>query len=246
MRVSAVAACLVVAGCLDSPPGEVRVDAGGGGVSDGAVGGGDDAGGGGGGDGGCPAGAGFPGFSADFESGGLPSWAMEMHSGAGADAVVRVVGGTLSFEPVQAAPEAAWVRTVDRYDFTDLRAAVRVVEVLAEQSPSPTMFFRLEDGSGGQESMFLSEDSMHAGGTVVAYNAVAHAWWQIRSEGATIYFETSPDGVLWSELSTFTPTTFDFGDVVVDVGIGIDQDLPDAAGRFRVDDVNLPPDRCQE
>jgi hypothetical protein len=231
---------LAAAGCLDSPPGEVTEDGGGGGSIDargGALDGGGD------GDAGaCPADSTFPDFRDDFEAGGL-SWGEEKHSGVGPDALVHLVGGTLSFEPTQQAPEAAWMRTVDHYDMTDLRVAVRVVEVLADQTPSPTTFFRLESG-GGQESMFLTDGDLRAVGSAEPWDAEAHAWWQIRSEGETIFFETSPDGLSWSVLAVITPTTFDLTDVRVEIGISIDGDLVDSAGRFRIDDLNETPDRC--
>lgn len=231
---------LAAAGCLDSPPGEVSQDGG----SDSIDGGGGDLDGGGGGDASaCPADKTFPDFRDDFSTGDL-AWGEEMHAGAGPDAVVRLVGGTLSFEPAMQSPEAAWMRTVDHYDMTDLRVAVRVVEVPAEQIPSPTAFFRLRDAGGGQESMFLTEGELRAVGSAEPYDAEAHAWWQIRSEGETIYFETSSDGLGWGVLAVITPTTFEPTDVVVEIGVAIDGDLDDAAGRFRIDDLNETPDRC--
>lgn len=237
-----VVCLLAAAGCLDSPPGEVRQD-GGGGSSD--AGGGDpDGGGGGGGDASaCPADSTFPDFRDDFSTGDL-AWGQERHAGDGPDAVVRLVGGTLSFEPTMQSPEAAWMRTVAHYDMTDLRVAMRVVEVPADQTPSPTAFFRLQDVGGGQESMFLTEGELRAVGSAEPYDDVAHAWWQIRSEGDTIYFETSSDGLSWNVLAVITPTTFGLTDVLVEMGVAVDNDLVDSAGKFRIDDLNETPDRC--
>jgi hypothetical protein len=237
----AMAVCLLAAaGCLDSPPGEVRQDGGGDSID---AGGGDLDGGGGGDATACPADSTFPDFRDDFSTGDL-AWGEEKHSGVGPDAVVRLVGGTLSFEPTQQAPETAWMRTVGHYDMTDLRVAVHVVEVLADQTPSPTAFFRLQDGSGGQESMFLTDGALRAVGSAEPWDAEAHAWWQIRSDGETIYFETSSDGLGWNVLAVITPRTFGLTDVLVEIGVSIDADLVDSAGRFRIDDLNETPDRC--
>lgn len=237
----AMVVCLLAAACLDSPPGQVSQDGGGEGNDAGEEGG--DAGRQAGDAGACPADATFPDFRDDFSTGGL-AWGEEKHSGLGPDAVLRLVGGTLSFEPTMQSPEAAWMRTVDHYDMTDLRVAVRVVEVLADQTPSPTAFFRLQDGGGGQESMFLTDGDLRAVGSSVAYDPEAQAWWQIRSEGETIFFETSSDGLDWSVLAVITPRTFDLTDTVVEIGIAVDSDLVDSAGRFRIDDLNETPDRC--
>jgi hypothetical protein len=236
-----VVCLLAAAACLDSPPGQVSQDGGGGGNDTGEDGG--DAGRQAGDAGACAADATFPDFRDDFSTGGL-AWGEEQHSGGAPDAVLRLVGGTLSFEPTMQSPETVWMRTVDHYDMTDLRVAVRVVEVLADQTPSPTAFFRLTDGGGGQESMFLTDGDLRAVGSSVAFDAEAHAWWQIRSEGETIFFETSKDAVNWNLLAVITPRTFDLTDVVVEIGIAIDGDLPDSAGRFRIDDLNETPDRC--
>lgn len=43
--------------------------------------------------------------------------------------------------------------------------------------------------------------------TTVTYNATDHAWWRFRETTSTLYWETSPDGITWTDqLSTFTPS----------------------------------------
>lgn len=47
-----------------------------------------------------------------------------------------------------------------------------------------------------------------AGGTALpTYDPVAHAWWRWREAGGTIYFDTAPDGVTWTNLYSFSPIT---------------------------------------
>lgn len=46
--------------------------------------------------------------------------------------------------------------------------------------------------------------------TVIPYDATAHAWWRIREDAGTVYWETSPDGATWTtRRSAATPFPLD-------------------------------------
>lgn len=45
----------------------------------------------------------------------------------------------------------------------------------------------------------VTTDTLLAGGT---YNATNHLWWRMRESGGTVYWDTSPDGLTWTNLGS--------------------------------------------
>jgi len=71
------------------------------------------------------------------------------------------------------------------------------------------------------------------------YSATADAWWRVRGEAGHLYFDTSPDGVAWSERLD-EPYPYSLGDVGVTLGAGTYAPVANpGVARFRC--FNSPP-----
>lgn len=58
-------------------------------------------------------------------------------------------------------------------------------------------------------------------GTEITYNATTHAWWRIREASGTVFFDTAPDGVTWTNQWSST-YTLDASAMFVEVYTGVD------------------------
>lgn len=73
----------------------------------------------------------------------------------------------------------------------------------------------------------------------VLYSAAAHRWWRIRESGGTVYYETAPDGKLWSTRAEI-PVPFAIDALDLYLGAGAYQNVP-SPGAAHYDNLNLPP-----
>lgn len=71
------------------------------------------------------------------------------------------------------------------------------------------------------------------------YNANLHKWFRIRESGATVYWETSNNGVTWT-VQRVKATTLDLSAVTVGMTTGFWDDEPGDLGTVIIDNVNLP------
>jgi hypothetical protein len=73
----------------------------------------------------------------------------------------------------------------------------------------------------------------------VDYDAAMHAWWRIREDGGTIYFEVSGDGVTYDALAS-TPAPFSVSALELSLIAGTHpSSITQEQARF--DRFNLPP-----
>jgi len=183
----------------------------------------------------------FPPFSDDFADDGL-TWAIDpkIQRDGPASIEAGVSNGALRFTPGPDAADNAWVKSVE-FDFLEGRVAVRIptLTVRAETevyvallAPGVRHLMRV-DGAG---------DLRVPGGTTVPYDGDGHRWWQIRNEEYYLHFETSQDGVTWSELDRI-PADIDPTQVRIEIGISVTSASDAYPGEFAVDDLNLPPCR---
>lgn len=117
------------------------------------------------------------------------------------------------------------------YDMTDDQVAVQIVknaehgtgtfisELTVMEDGNPSNCVTLSwDGDGGY--MYFIE---RVGGvedeTATAYNPLRHKWLRLREASGTVYWETSIDGILWTERRSKT-TTLDLSSVSVKMGTG--------------------------
>jgi hypothetical protein len=222
-----------VAGCLSSPPDGIAVDSG---VSesDGGAPAGDSG-------SGCPEALDLAPFSDDFSTDAL-AWAVEPkpnRNGAGAIAM-SVKADQLVFEPRSAGGDYAWLQTVP-FDFTSARIAARIPEVSTDGSSQPYLGII---GPAAEELMFRFDGTHLAGptGSDVLYLPGVHLWWQVSSESGTVRFQTSDDGISWSDVDAIE-AAFELDAVLFEVGINVDTAGPASRGAFAIDDLDLPPCR---
>lgn len=93
--------------------------------------------------------------------------------------------------------------------------------------------------SGGQ---LLAEYSIGGVFTTLAtltYNATTHRWLRVREVGGTVYWDTSPDGITWTQRASTTAITWSLNDLLVYVGVGYYGTEP-APGMLQVDNFNVP------
>jgi hypothetical protein len=63
------------------------------------------------------------------------------------------------------------------------------------------------------------------------YDAAAHRWWQLRESGGVLHFEVSPDGVMWTELTTLpTPGFFVDDNAQIQLAAGTYSFIPGSLG----------------
>lgn len=71
----------------------------------------------------------------------------------------------------------------------------------------------------------------------VAYNATNHKWIRIREASGTIYFDTSTDGITWSNFTSLT-NPFSLGNLSVKINGGTFLAAP---GTIIFDELNVSP-----
>ncbi|HEY8145699.1 MAG TPA: hypothetical protein VIG06_23620 [Kofleriaceae bacterium] len=219
----------LAAGCLSAPPDGIAVDSG----ASASDAGGDDA------SGACPEALALAPFSDDFATDAL-AWALEpkpSRDGAGA-IQMSIKADQLVFEPRAAGGDYAWLQTVP-FDFTSARIAVRIPELSTDGSSQPYLGII---GPAAEELMFRFDGTHLAGptGNDVLYLPAVHLWWQVSSESGAVRFQTSEDGVTWSDIDA-VEAAFELDAVLFEVGINVDLDGPASRGVFSIDDLDLPP-----
>lgn len=188
----------------------------------------------------CPVLPGFPPFLDDFSTDDL-DWAIDpkIQRDGAASIQAGVESGALRFSPANAGPDNAWVKSVE-FDILTGRIAVRVPMLTTD---TQTEAYVALLGPGAVHKFRYDGTDLHVpGGTVVHYSPDAHVWWQIRSEDYYLHFETSQDGVDWTELDS-VPLDFDPTQARIEIGVSVAAPSDAYRGQFAVDDLNLPPCR---
>ena len=75
--------------------------------------------------------------------------------------------------------------------------------------PNNSGYYLAIDYEAGSNTLLLMDavDSWDNNATEVAYNATNHRWWRMRESSGTIYWEASPNGLVWTTLrSSPTPS----------------------------------------
>lgn len=181
---------------------------------------------------------GFPPFSDDFATDDM-AWAIDpniQRDGAGA-IVAGVSGGALTFKPAAAGSDNAWSKSVEFYFLTG-RVAVRIATLTTDADTEA--YFSII-GPGAVHRMRFDGSQLNVpGGSSVAYDRDVHVWWQIRAEDNYFHFETSTDGIIWSEFDSI-PIDFDISQTRIQLGIEVAAAGSSDRGELTVDDLNLTP-----
>lgn len=100
-----------------------------------------------------------------------------------------------------------------------------VVEVDGTVAGGQEWYFMFRADAGGHPGFGNNAGTLYAytdGASVSlgAYNGTTHRWVRIRNSGSTIYWDTSPDGVTWTNRHTDTTTGYTLGSGYVELGSG--------------------------
>ena len=131
------------------------------------------------------------------------------------------------------------------YDVTGSQVLARVTPY---QVSSGQCGLQIDDDAGNKAYVQYSGGSVNAqlvqGGTTtesssVAYDPTAHAWWRIREQSGTLFFETAPDGLTWTLLWSTAYTTLTA--TAAYIGVFAGNYGSDPTGTTYVTDVNIVP-----
>ncbi len=118
---------------------------------------------------------------------------------------------------------------------------VRVLEV-GNQMVGVHRFIYLREVSGDGAINVIQEGGGFGGDltfTSTTFSLVQDAWWRLRADETTVYFETSADGVSWNLKGSAVPT-FSLDFVNISIGAGNWNNVA-APGLARFDCFNVPP-----
>lgn len=161
-----------------------------------------------------------------FTSSGLNTGQWTQFTGGSATITYGARGGGWAGSAAQVNFPASTTSSTDgdltsnvTYDLTGSRAMLNVLSVAGAAATSTDCQLTLRVGAGFTNALRW----VYEGGTLFAqyfvagvtntptsfaFNAVTHAWWQIRETGGTIFWETSNDGFTWVvRASVATPIT---------------------------------------
>lgn len=154
-------------------------------------------------------------------------------------AVVQNVGGQIvvMFSTPTAAGASGELQSAQPVDLSSSHVFVKVTSTTNTASHART-FLRLRGEHTlaivEQDGMLKAELDDAVVGTAIAYDNVQQRWWQIREQGGTIYFETSPDGATWT-MRASTPATFT--SVLIELGADTPM-IESSPGAAQLDDLN--------
>lgn len=190
---------------------------------------------------------GLSGIQDNFNDGTLALQWTTIQSGG----TISESGGTLNFAP--SANNGSVVLTVESVESRSLLGSSLFAEVPSVISTTGNMGQRLEaklDGSNKLtwkvENGVLSASIKNAGtqATIVSltYSPTSHRWWRIREASGTIFWDTSPDGLNWTQQATApTSSTFPLDAVSIRLHLETWGSGVGNPGVARFDNVNVPP-----
>lgn len=104
-----------------------------------------------------------------------------------------------------------------------------VIEAWKDTDPDPVannteiyLSFRTDVGSDVSVSVWQNDIIFIGAGAnaSVTYNATTHRWWRIREFGGTVYWDTSSDGITWTNRKTEATSGFTLTSGHVEIGAG--------------------------
>lgn len=152
-------------------------------------------------------------------------------------ASATVVSGQASLTPAGGSAE------VDSNDTYDLLGSFALVEAVSLGSAGNS-YLDIYAGvlnvgnyaaitKQGSNLLFRESVSGTPDDTSIAYDATAHRWWRIRESGGTIFWDTSPDSVTWTNRRSKV-TTLDYGSIYAQLYVD------GASGTSTFDNFNIP------
>ena len=170
-----------------------------------------------------------------------PFWTVRNDASGGS--VERESGAVVTTPAPGVAGAAAAYLSTFGYDARADRIAIEVVRVSG--TPGVQTIFGLTQSD--PRGVGIVHDSgrigVRVGSTDIGgppYDAAAHRWWQVRTDGTTLFFETSADGASWVPLvTTALPAYMEGVHVVFGTRARVAVTSPEPAV---MDNFNFPPD----
>lgn len=167
-----------------------------------------------------------------------PLWNQWSDTGASASE-----SGGLFHVNLDAGTADAWAGRTSRalYDLTGSSIAVTVPQVggqhtVLELRDPDDRRLQVDYHDGNLYAKVFASDGSQIAVASVAYDAVSQARWRIREDGGMIYWETSPDGQIYTELF-HAPVPFAIDSLRAILAAG---GQLSAASEIQFDDLNLP------
>lgn len=106
------------------------------------------------------------------------------------------------------------ITSVNSFDLSESNAILQVLEIPSSSTDADAElriytdsdnWFRFITEAGG---LYFQRRRLGSQGTVdsTTFNAVTHKWWRLRESGGVIYWDTSPDGKVWTNRASYTHT----------------------------------------
>lgn len=157
---------------------------------------------------------------------------------AGGEGRIALSGGSPGY--------SAYYTGANVYDLTGSYAALKAVVVPSNSTQAQAYIKLALNGTNyiafGKQAGNIYFQRQLAGvdsTTTLAYNSTDHRWWRIRESGGNILWDTSPDGLTWTNRRSLAPG-FAITSLTAEVGAGCWQ-VETAPGSFNFDDFNNLP-----
>ena len=163
---------------------------------------------------------------------------------------VNEVGGQLEILPRASQPGSRYNGVISNrtYNFTAGIIFAEVAEI--SQAGSQTILaFGVDNNNkvsmwteSGNLRMALTVAGNSVGATSIAYNSTSHRWWRIRhvQAGDTIRFDTSPDGIVWTQRHSIARGSLNITAGKVNLSAGTSGSVA-TPGRARFDNLSWHP-----
>lgn len=154
--------------------------------------------------------------------------------------------GQLAIAPPASTSAYYPLKHLTHVDLTNSWVYVEVIGVLAAGS-GPETIFQLELDASNLVSFIKSNTSLICRKKVAnsnsdtgpTYNSSTHRWWRIGESGGNILWDTSPDGVTWTNRRSFA-TPFAITDLIIGLSAGVFNTSFPTPGTAIFDNLNLP------
>lgn len=122
------------------------------------------------------------------------------------NALVNQSGGALVIIPKPSTSEYAKIASVATYDLTGSYALVKQEQLVAGSSTEQQLILQIDEDN--KITLFYSNGGLICrsraaasnSDTTPAFVAARDIWWRLRESAGTIYWDTSPDAVTWTNL----------------------------------------------
>lgn len=118
-------------------------------------------------------------------------------------------------------------------------AASAVVSIFIQTATGGTDAGFLIDTAGNAVGLYLREGYADGAAVFLTYNPVDHAWLRIREDAGTVYWDTAPDGLTWTNRRTATSPAW-ASDSSLSIVIEGHRDAG-ASDYAEIDNFNAPP-----